>query len=131
MRRMNGAKANLTVAGRDLGRLLRIVQAAGASFAITVVHTAHPTLDVNLSGGQKPSCAVVELEPAASAIDVRALLDKSPGVRFVFLADQLPVRHAVARIIREGGHVVLARDDEAVIIAATATALLASREVAL
>jgi hypothetical protein len=125
-----GTKASLIVAGADLRRLLTIMQAAAAAFAVTVVHTAHPTLDLKVTAQETPSCAVIELEPAASAVDVRALLDQSPGVRFVFLAEQLPVRHAVARIIREGGHAVLERDAAAVVIAATATALIAAHEVA-
>jgi hypothetical protein len=122
--------ASLTVAGTDLSRLLRITRAAESTFAVTVVHTRHPTLGLNVRIGQTPNCAVAELEPAASAVDVRALLDQSPDVRFVFLAERLPLRHAVARIIREGGHAVLARDDEPLVIVATATALLAPREIA-
>jgi len=123
-----GTDANLTVAGTDLSRLLTIMQMAGAAFAVTVVHTARSTLDLRVRTDKTPCCAVVELEPAASPLDVRALLEHSPGVRFVFLAEKLPVRHGVARIIREGGHTVLQRDDAPVVIAATAIALLATRE---
>jgi hypothetical protein len=121
-------ETSLTVAGTDLTRLLTIVRTAGAAFTVTVVHTPHPTLGLRVRQDQTPSCAVVELEPAASAVDVRALLEGSPGVRFVFLADRLPLRHTVARIIREGGHTVLEREDAPVVIAATAMALLATHE---
>jgi hypothetical protein len=121
-------ETSLTVVGTDLRRLLTIMQAAGAAFAVTVVHTPHPTLGLQVRREQTPSCAVVELEPVASAVDVRALLDRSPGVRFVFLAERLPLRHAVARIIREAGHTVLERDDAPVVIAATVVALLAAHE---
>jgi len=120
--------ASLTVAGTDLSRLLPIMQAAGTAFAATVVHTRHPTLGLRVRMDQTPSCAVVELEPAASAADVRELLEHSPDVHFVFLAEELPVRHAVARVIRDGGHAVLRRDDASVVIAATAIALLAAHE---
>jgi hypothetical protein len=122
-----GIEGRLILAGADLSRLLRIMRTAGAAFAVTVVHAAHPTLGLKLSAEHEPSCAVVELEPAASVVDVRALLERSPGVRFVFLAENLPLRHAVARIIREGGHTVLGQDDAPVVIAATAMALLAAQ----
>jgi hypothetical protein len=121
-----GTEANLTVAGRDLACLLAIMRAVGTAGAVTVAHTAHPTLELNVQTGEIPSCAVVELEPMVSAVDVRTLLDRSPGVRFVFLAERLPLRHAVARIIREAGHTALERDDAPVVIAATAMAVLAA-----
>jgi hypothetical protein len=123
-----GTKASLTVAGTDLGRLLNIMQTAGAAFAVTVVHTPHPTLGLHVGAEHTPSCTVVDLEQTASTVDVRALLEHSPGVRFIFLAEELPVRHAVARVIREGGHEVLARDEASVVITATAVALLATHE---
>jgi hypothetical protein len=60
-----------------------------------------------------------------SVTDLRDLFARCPGVHFVFVARTLPVRHAVARVIREAGHTVLARSESPLVIAATATALLA------
>ena len=125
---MTRAEADLTLAGTELSRLLPIMQAAGVTFAVTVVHTPHPTRGLKVRTAHTLTCAVVELGPQASSLDVRELLEHSPDVRFVFLTEELPLRHSVARIIREGGHTVLERDDAPVVIAATAVALLATHD---
>jgi hypothetical protein len=122
------AKPGLTIAGSDLSWLMELLQATQDTFTVTVVQTAHAISTQLIAREDESTAAVVELHPTSSAIDVRDLLDRSPNVRFVFIADVLPLRHAVARIIRERGHAVLARSEPSFVIAATVAALMAGRE---
>jgi hypothetical protein len=121
------AKATLTIAGPDLGWLMAVMQAAASAFSVTVVHETDPVRSLRVPRDDRPSCAVVELDEHASALDVRDLFARCPGVRFLFIASELPLRHAVARVIREQGHAWLSRDEIPVVIIATVTALLAER----
>jgi hypothetical protein len=121
------AKATLTIAGPDLGWLMAVMQAAGRTFSVTVVHQTDPVHSLCVERDDKPSCAVVELDDHASVIDLRDLFARCPGVRFLFIAPELPLRHAVARVIRENGHAWLGRNELPVVIIATVTALLAER----
>jgi hypothetical protein len=125
-----GEKASLIVAGADLDRLMAIMQPAQNAFKVTIFHAAHAVSSLPASQDQGAAAAVIEIDPTASALDVRALLDRSPNVRFVFVARELPLRHAIARVIRENGHVVVAPDESPLVIAATVAALLAERETA-
>ena len=84
--------------------------------------------EIALPESNGPSCAIVTLSDSDSAIDVRALLDRSPGVRFVFVALAPPLRHAVARIIREAGHAVVSVDEPPLVVVATVAALMAREE---
>jgi hypothetical protein len=121
------AKASLTIAGPDLGWLMAVMQAAGRAFSVTVVHESDPVHSLRVQGDDGPSCAVVELDGHASVLDLRDLFARCPGVRFLFIATELPLRHAVARVIREHGHAWLGRNERPVVIIATVTALLAER----
>jgi uncharacterized protein (DUF58 family) len=125
---MTGTKVSLTVAGSDLSWLMDVVQAVQATYSVTAVQTPHPVSDLSPARSDQPSCAIVALSDDDSAVDVRELLDRSPHVRFVFVAQTLPVRHAVARVIREHGHTVLSCSEPALVIAATATALMTEPE---
>jgi hypothetical protein len=118
-------KVHLTIAGSDLGWLMRILQATQTAFSVTAVQASRPVLTLTFSKLGECQAAVVELHAESSAADVRDLLDRSPGVRFVFVADTMPLRHAVARVIREGGHAVISRADPPFVIAATLAALMA------
>jgi hypothetical protein len=118
-------KTRLTIAGGDLGWLMSVLQPIQNTYAVTVVHTAHPILELGRERGDEPACAIVALSSHDSAMDIRDLLDRSPGVRFVFVAQALPLRPAVARVIREHGHAVLSSVDAPFLIAATAAALMA------
>jgi hypothetical protein len=106
---------------------MAIMQAAGTAFSVTVVHETDPVRSLRVHADDGPSCAVVELDEHASALDLRDLFGRCPGVRFLFIASELPLRHAVARVIRENGHAWLGRDEMPVVIIATVTALLAGR----
>jgi hypothetical protein len=115
----------LTIAGRDLGWSMAIMQAAGSAFSVTIVHESDPVGSLRVQRDDRPSCAVIELDEHASALDLRGLFTRCPGVRFLFIASELPLRHAVARVIRENGHAWLGRDESPIVIIATVTALLA------
>lgn len=117
-------RTNLVVADSDLNWLMHVLQAAQNAYDVTVVQTARPVTSLKFSG-EGVSCAVVVLSSHDSAMDVRELLDRSPNVRFVFLADELPARPAVGRVIRERRHALLSRKEPPFIIAATAAALMA------
>ena len=119
-------RTKLTVAGRDLGWLMALLQSAQDSFNMTLAHMSHPVMELTLPAATEHECAIVQLEPEDSALEVRDLLDRSPNVSFVFVADALPVRHAVARVIRERGQVVVSHRDAPFVIIATATALMAT-----
>jgi hypothetical protein len=124
----SAAKPGLTLAGRDLTMLISVAQATGRTFAVTIAQQTDPVTSLTwpepVSEGRE--VAVVEIHDGDSSTDVHALLERSPGVRFLFLADALPLRHAVARVIRDGGHAVVPRTEPAFVIAATAVALLAT-----
>lgn len=127
---MSGArltiKPTLTVAAADLDWLLSVTHAAGSTFAVTIVHEAHPIAKLTVKLEGRPNCAVVELDSHASVTDLRELFVRCPATRFVFVAE-LPPRHAVAGVIRAHGHAVLGRDEPPLVIAATVAALLAGR----
>jgi hypothetical protein len=122
------AKPALTIAGRDLGWLMSLLQATQDTFTVSVVQTTRAVATRLNVSNETVNGAIVQLDAASSAIDVRDLLDRSSGVRFLFIADHLPLRHTVARIIRERGHTVLARDEATFVVAATLTALMAEAE---
>jgi hypothetical protein len=105
--------------------LLRVTQ---DTFTVTIVQTAHAISTQLIVREGECAGAVVELHATSSTIDVRDLLERSPNVRFLFIADALPLRHAVAHIIRERGHAVLARSEPSFVIAATVAALMAEHE---
>jgi hypothetical protein len=127
---MTGARAKpgLTIAGSSLAWLMELLQVTQDTFTVTIVQTTHAISTPVIVRVDEPAAAIVELNPTSSAIDVRDLLDRSPGVRFIFIADALPLRHAVARIIRERGHAVIARNEPSFVIAATVAALMAPDE---
>jgi hypothetical protein len=118
----------LTIAGRDLGWLMAITQAAGRTFSVTVVHQTDPVGSLRVPRDGRPSCAIVELDEHASALDLRDLFARCPGVCFLFVAPELPLRHAVARVIRERGHAVVRRSESPLVVVATAVALRTERE---
>jgi hypothetical protein len=119
------AKPGLTIAGGDLAWLMDLLRVMQDTYAVTVVHTPRAS---GMRADVQTGVAIVELDNRTSAPDVRDLLDASPGVRFLFIADVLPLRHALARIVRARGHAVLARNEPLVVVAATLTALLAEGE---
>jgi hypothetical protein len=119
-------RTKLTVAGRDLSWLMAILQSGQDSFSMTLAHMGHPVTKLAIPAATEHECAIVQLEPEDSVLDVRDLLDRSRNVSFVFVADALPVRHAVARVIRERGQVVVSLRDAPFVIIATATALMAA-----
>jgi hypothetical protein len=106
---------------------MAIMQAAGSAFSVTIVHETDPVGSLRVQRDDRPSCAVVELDEHASALDLRDLLARCPGVCFLFIAAELPLRHAVARVMRDNGHAWIGRDESPVVIIATVTALLAER----
>jgi hypothetical protein len=122
MRTAAVTRESLTIAGSDLGWLLSIAQSAGSGFAITAVHTSDPIGDAAYGDGC--ACAVIELNQRASVVELRELFRRCPHVPFVFVAE-LPLRHAVAHLIREHGHAVLAGNESPLVIMATVAALLA------
>jgi hypothetical protein len=122
------AKTSLTIAGGDLHWLMGLVQKVQDSFSVTVVHHPNALSTITVDSEGRRQAAIVELHTGDSAIDVRHFLERSPGVRVTFVADEMPLRHAVARVIRERGHAVVSRREPAFIIAATVAALMASRE---
>jgi hypothetical protein len=117
--------ASLTLVGNDLDRLMELVRITQNAYAVTLVHTSRPLCELHFAEGGMPDCAIVRLCSYDSAMDLRELFERAPGCRFVFVADELPLRHAVARVIHECGHVVVSRDDSPMVVAATATALIA------
>jgi hypothetical protein len=123
------ARTSLTVAGGDLAWLMSVLQATQGTFTVTVVEDPHPVATRIFGDGCDPHAAIVEIDETSAATDVRALLERSPKVRFLFMVRALPLRHAVARVIREGGHAVLSRSERPFVIAATVTALMVEREV--
>jgi hypothetical protein len=118
----------LTIAGSDLSWLMSVLHATHGAFAATVVEMPHPVASLRLRDDEDRAGAIVQIGEDSSAIDVRALLDRSPNVRFVFVANALPLRHAVARVIRERGHAIVSRQDSPFVIAATLIALLAASD---
>ena len=119
---------NLTVVGDQLDRLMELVRITQNAYTVTIVHTAEPLRGVRFAENGVPDCAIMRLTASDSAMDLRDLFDRMPGCRFLFVADELPVRHAVAHVIREHGQVIVSRDDSPMVIAATATALMAGME---
>jgi hypothetical protein len=115
----------LTLADSDLDWLMTVLQTIRSTYAVSIVHTAHPVSELSRAGDTGAACAIVALSSHDSAMDIRELLERSPRVRFVFVAQALPLRPAVARVIREHGHAVLARNESPYVIAATAAALMA------
>jgi hypothetical protein len=117
---------SVTIAGGDLGWLLSLSQTVQGAYAVTVVHTSHPLRELGPVRGYEPGCAIVALSSHDSAMEVRDLLDRLPRVRFVFVAQALPLRPAVARVIRERGHAAIGRRESPLVIAATASMLMAA-----
>lgn len=115
---------SLTVVGDDLDRLMELVRITQNAYAVTLMRTARPLCELQFPDDGSPDCAIVRLCSYDSAMDLRDLFEHMPACRFVFVADELPLRHAVARVIRERGHAIVSRDDSPMVIAATATALL-------
>ena len=118
-------KPHLTVAGWDLRWLMTLLTTTQGTYEVSAAHMAHPVSELSLLDQSAPSCAIVTLSARDTAMDVRELLDRSPRTRFVFVTDALPLRPAVARVIRERGHAVLSVDEQPFVIAATAAALMA------
>lgn len=121
-------RTGLTIATSDLGRAMSIVQAVQETFDVTVVHAPHPVSDFAVAEAGGATCAIVDVSSDDSAPEVRDLLARSPRVRFVFIAESLPLRHSVARVIRDAGHAVVSITEPAFVVAATAVALLAPAE---
>lgn len=72
---------------------------------------------------------IVDLSQDDSVVDVRALIDAVPHTSILFLAERLPLRHAIAHCIVACHHAVLAASESQVVVHATIVALLAGRAV--
>jgi hypothetical protein len=119
-------KPELTIAGTDLDWLMSVLLLAQDTYTVTALHLPDPVNELPRSNQGSPiSCAIVTLSVRDSSMDVRQLLERCPECRFVFVAETLPLRPAVARVIREAGHTVVSAQESPLVITATGTALMA------
>jgi hypothetical protein len=120
----------LTIVGPELSWLMEILRTTQGIYNVTIMHSARPLSELCFPEGGVPDCAIVRLSPHDGAADLRELFERAPRCRFVFVADALPIRHAVSSVIRECGHTVIGKAEPSLVIAATAAALMAEASAA-
>ena len=123
-RRSRNSKQEVLLAGGDLVRLSEIAQLLRGSVVVTLLEEANPVESLLLREAS-PEAAVVWLNADENVWEIGTLLQTHATTRFVFLARELPLRAAIARVIYRAGGVVLRAADNSLIIVATLTALLA------
>jgi hypothetical protein len=124
------APPKLAIVGTDLSRLLQFVRPLQSLFAVSVVETPRPLQASDMTPLHRSQVAIVEITHRDSAQDIHVLLDRMTNTRFLFLAETLPLRPAVARTIREAGHAVVSQDEQPVVVVSTVLALLAQTHAA-
>ncbi|MBI5288149.1 MAG: hypothetical protein HY873_04175 [Chloroflexi bacterium] len=125
-----GTSREVTIVSTDATRSMSLAVALrGTPYDITVVG-ARPSRsglpDAAIHGA--PAAIVMEIEAAPDVVELRSMLGQHPRSRFLFLAAQLPLRSAVARIIRDHRGAVLARSEPSIVVVATLVALLTGEQ---
>lgn len=119
---------NLTIVGDDLAQIIGIGIAVKSLYNAYIVHTTVP-ISAALNTVGKSGCTIVRITSRDSIVELRNLIAAARPSTLLFLADQLPLKHSTARLIRTSGHAVLWQGEPAVVIEATVIALLARSEV--
>lgn len=80
-----------------------------------------------LAKNPAPDAAIIELRGNETVVELRGLLDRWPGARWLFAVRKMPLSATLARIIRHHGGVVVAKDETSVVLAATLVGMLPVR----
>ncbi|HEY8173822.1 MAG TPA: hypothetical protein VIH21_12115 [Dehalococcoidia bacterium] len=116
----------MTIVGSDLSEPSRLASTLQGLFDPTIVYSPHPLSDAARAARWMPDCIIVPVTPQDSAIEVREMIEAAGTTRVLFLAESLPLRAPVARLIREASDAVVLRTESPTVIEATLVALLAS-----
>jgi hypothetical protein len=122
---MTGRKQRVAIVDRDLRRALIRGVTLQSHFEPTIVQSAHPLRDAAVHMRSGTDALLTLLDGSCSVVDVRELLGASPATPILFLAELMPVRATVARLIGGTGHAVMPLDASDVVVQATLIALLA------
>lgn len=121
------SKVRLVIVGSDFRKVLAHGIAMRSTFDAAMVESFQPLRDAIEVLRQQPDCIITHIAGDQSVVDVRDLVSAANSVRVLFLADALPLRSAIARIITGAGHAVLPESEHTAVVEATLVALLAQR----
>lgn len=125
-RRDRHAKLAIAIVHDDEHAQIALAEAfSDGPYEVTVADPADTLERARHLVGRHPSAMVVALRGGELIPDVRSLLALSEKTAFVFLVPRIPPHPALARVVREHGSAVLARDEPAVVVVATVVSLLA------
>jgi hypothetical protein len=122
-----GRKPRLVIVAPDLKQVIARGIAFEELFEPTMVQSAHPLADATRLMLDHPDVILTRLAPADSIVDVRVLTNTARSGSILFLAEAMPVRAPIARVIAESGDLVLDDAQPVAVIEATLIAMLATR----
>lgn len=118
----------VTIVGPDLSRVLALGVSMRQLFVPTMVESSQPMRESLGAVRSGADCVIVPLTGRESVVEVRELLSAAGDTAILFLAERLPLRSALARVIDGAGHTILAAAEGSSTIEATLIALLAKRD---
>jgi hypothetical protein len=127
MRQTAARRPRLAIVAPDLPRALARGAALRGLFDPLIVESRRPLRDAMRAVGQQPDCVITRLSAGDSVVEVRDLVFAAGAVPILFLADVLPLRAALARVIDAAGDAVLCESETTAVVEATLIALLARR----
>ena len=119
-------RRQVAILGTEFSEPSRLASSLQGLFDATIVYSEHPLSDAARAARWAPDCIIVPVTPRDSAIEVREMIAAAAGTRVLFLAESLPLRAPVARLIREASDTVVLATESPTVIEATLVALLAS-----
>jgi hypothetical protein len=93
-------------------------------YSVTFVDAGSSGLADAVGHGTPPVAAVVELTGTETVVELRDMLQRWPATRCLFVVRNMPLSATLARIAKQHGGVILAKDEPPIVITATLIAMM-------